>query len=162
MSGKDGKRKDIVPFILTVACIVLAIDQYTKFWIRSTFVEGLSRPVLPGIFHLTFITNRGSAFGLFPGGGKIFIFLSIFTIIFLLILSWKKRYTLSFLARFPFGLILGGVSGNLIDRIRFGAVIDFIDFRVWPIFNIADSGITIGVILLSLHLFKRQHASRTV
>ena len=148
-------------FILIVSILVLILDQATKFWIRTTFYPGLSRPIFPGIFHLSFVTNTGSAFGLFPGGGPIFIFFSILAIVILLVLAWQKRGKFSFLVKLSFGLLLGGVSGNLIDRIRFGAVLDFLDFRIWPVFNIADSGITLGVIFLSFHALKNLRAPNT-
>ena len=148
-------------FIFIVSILVLILDQATKSWIRTIFYPGSSHPVFPGIFHLSFVTNTGSAFGLFPGGGPIFIFFSILAIVILLVLAWQKRGKFSFLVKLSFGLLLGGVSGNLIDRIRFGAVLDFLDFRIWPVFNIADSGITLGVIFLSFHALKNLRAPNT-
>ena len=141
--------------ILGLSSLIFILDQLTKFWVRNTFSLGQSRPLLPGIFHLTFVTNTGSAFGLFPGARSLFIILSILTLLVLLTLAWRKRRKLSLLVQFSFGLLLGGVAGNLIDRLRFGYVIDFLDFRIWPAFNIADSSITLGVIFLSYHLLIR-------
>ena len=149
-------------FIFIVTILVFILDQAAKFWIRTAFYPGCSRPILPGIFHLSFVTNTGSAFGLFPDAGPVFIIFSILAIVILLVLAWQKRSGFSSLVKFSFGLLLGGVSGNLIDRIRFGAVLDFLDFRIWPVFNIADSGITLGVIFLSLHLLKNRNASGTL
>ncbi len=149
-------------FILIAGILVFGFDQLTKFWIRTSFSPASSRPVLPGIFHLTFVTNTGSAFGLFQGGGFFFILLSIITIIILVILAWQKRKSFSPLVKLSFGFLLGGVSGNLMDRLRFGAVVDFLDFRIWPVFNVADSCITLGVIFLSFHLLRAKNASRTV
>lgn len=148
-------------FTIIVGFLVFIFDQATKLWVRFNFFSGESRPVLQGIFHLTFITNRGSAFGLFPKGGMMFIFLSIFTLLALIILAWRKRNKFSAAVRFSLGLLLGGVCGNLTDRLRFGAVIDFLDFRIWPIFNVADSCITIGVVIMSLYLMRRHNAPRT-
>lgn len=150
-----------MPFILIVSILVFGFDQLTKFWIRTSFSPGASRPILPGIFHLTFVTNTGSAFGLFQGGSFFFIFLSIITITILLVLAWRKRKIFSPLVKLSFGFLLGGVCGNLIDRLRFGAVVDFLDFRIWPVFNVADSCITLGVIFLSFHLLRTKSASRT-
>jgi len=148
-------------FIFIVSILVLILDQATKFWIRTTFSPGYSHPVFPGIFHVTFITNTGSAFGLFPGGGPVFILFSILAIVILLVLAWQKRVNSSLLIKLSFGFLLGGICGNLIDRLKFGAVLDFLDFRIWPVFNLADSGITLGVIFLSLHLLKKRNASNT-
>jgi signal peptidase II len=156
---ENGERKALVPFVFLIAVSLFILDQATKFWIRTLFSEGQSRPVIPGIFHLTFVTNTGSAFGLFPQGGIIFIALSIFTIVSLLVLVLRKRRNFSHLVKISLGFLLGGVCGNLVDRLRFGAVLDFLDFRIWPVFNIADSSITIGVILLSIHLLKKRNAS---
>jgi signal peptidase II len=146
-----------VTFTFIVGVLVFILDQVTKLWVRVSFSSGESRPILNGIFHLTFITNRGSAFGLFQGGSVIFIFLSIFTVVTLVILAWRKRNKFSAPQRFALGLLLGGVCGNLADRLRFGAVIDFLDFRIWPVFNVADSCITIGVMMMSLYLLIRRH-----
>lgn len=138
-----------------IGFLVFLIDQVTKAWVRLTFSSGESRPILPGIFHFTFITNRGSAFGLFPKGGLIFILLSFFTIFVLITMAWRKRKKNSVPVLFSLGLLLGGVCGNMADRLRVGAVTDFLDFRIWPVFNVADSCITIGVIFLSLYLLKK-------
>ena len=148
-------------FIFVVGILLFILDQTTKFWIRATFYPCASRPVFPGIFHLTFVTNTGSAFGLFPEAGSILILFSFLAIGILLFLVWKKKGDFSFLVKLSFGLLLGGVSGNLIDRIRFGAVLDFLDFRIWPVFNLADSGITLGVVFLSFHALKSLRVSNT-
>ena len=138
--------------ILLISFLIFILDQLTKFWVRTTFSLGESRPLLPGLFHLTLVTNTGSAFGLFPGARSLFIILSILTLLVLLTLAWRKRKKLPLLVQLSFGLLLGGVAGNLIDRLRFGYVVDFLDFRIWPVFNIADSSITLAVIFLSLRL----------
>ena len=146
--------------ILGISSLIFILDQLTKFWVRTTFSLGESRPLLPRIFHLTFVTNTGSAFGLFPRARSLFIILSILTLIVLLTLAWRKRKKLPLLVQLFFGLLLGGVAGNLIDRLRLGYVVDFLDFRIWPVFNIADSSITLAVIFLSLRLLiKTRNAS---
>ena len=132
---------------------MLAADQATK----RLALEFLSRvptvPVLPGIFHLTLVRNSGVAFGLFQGHG---LWITLGT---LLVLAGLFRTALR-----PGGakwislclaLILGGAISNLIDRMRFGGVIDFLDFRIWPVFNLADSCITVGAALLAVGFWRK-------
>ena len=107
-------------------------------------------PVIPKIFHFTLVHNTGIAFGLFKNMGIVFIIVSVIAILFFSWFLYSRRQekdfsTFSILA---FSLIIGGAFGNLIDRLQFGFVIDFIDFRIWPVFNIADSAITIGALIL--------------
>ncbi len=139
--------------IFIIVSIVLSLDQLTKFFITKNLLLNQSLPVIKGIFHITLVHNRGAAFGILKNQVPLFIFTSIFAII-LVYYSLKKNiqqktYTVSLT------LILGGALGNLIDRLFFGYVIDFLDFRIWPVFNIADSAVTIGAILLGWSVFKR-------
>ena len=130
----------------STAAVVLALDQFTKYaavwWLKP---HG-SIPVIPGIFHLSFVENTGIAFGLFRGHPEILSFVIAGSVLCLLIGSWFLRHQ-KWAERIAYGFIVGGAAGNLIDRIRFHHVIDFIDFRIWPVFNFADSFITIGVCL---------------
>lgn len=127
-----------------VAGLTLACDQISKWAIRTTFLPQHSLPILPGIFHLTYVRNTGAAFSLFQGQGTILIFISVAVAGWMM---WELLYQPRASRPTPgaLGLILGGAVGNLIDRLRFGYVEDFIDLRVWPVFNVADSAITIGV-----------------
>ncbi|MBI2104499.1 MAG: signal peptidase II [Candidatus Omnitrophica bacterium] len=130
-----------------IAGLILAVDQLTKFVVAAAFHPGESLPLVPGALHLTYVQNTGAAFGLLKGAQVLFIVLS------LAVIAWIAR---QFLAERPltatalwaYALVLGGAAGNLIDRLRFGYVVDFIDVRVWPVFNLGDSAITIGVALL--------------
>ncbi len=138
--------------IVIVASILIIIDQYSKYLIIKKLGYGQSLPIIPNIFHLTPISNTGIAFGLFKGNNTILIFSSILVILTLAIF-WKRIVpNRLFLGRMAIGLIIGGAVGNLIDRIRFRHVVDFLDFRIWPVFNFADSGITIGTVLLFIVL----------
>lgn len=116
-------------------------------------------PLVPGIFHLTLVENEGIAFGLFPGIEKILlvaITLSILVLVYFGLRSAPERWT----SQWGIGLILGGALGNWVDRVRVGAVVDFLDFRIWPVFNFADTAITIGVGLFFLEMFaKKNHVS---
>jgi len=121
-----------------------------------------SIPVIKSIFHITYVENTGIAFGLFPQGHSLFIIISLI-IILVIIFFERKKVIKSLKERFCLGLVLGGALGNLIDRLRFGFVIDFLDFRIWPVFNLADSGVCIGGILMVFFLLrKRPRKERTV
>ncbi len=148
------RRKNQALIAALSMLLILALDQYLKKLIQIKLSVGESIPVLKDILHITFVTNTGAAFGLFKDSAILFILISFAAILFtstLILLSIKKAEFLSKPA-FNFGLILitSGALGNLIDRLRFGYVIDFIDVRIWPVFNIADSSITIGAFLLVL------------
>jgi len=142
-----------------VAILWIAADQITKFFILQKMVVGESIPVFPQIFHITFVHNTGIAFGLLrdhPFWLTGFIFLCILILLFYSL----KLSKISSFERIAYGLILGGAIGNFIDRMRFGAVVDFLDFQIWPVFNLADSGITIGVTLFAWKILFGQKTSR--
>jgi len=150
-------KKHII--IFSAAFIVLFLDQLTKFLVRKNFQLSESIPIIKNIFHLTYVTNTGSAFGLFKGINPFFILFSMIVII-AIFLYLKKITANEKLLQLAVGLLLGGTVGNLADRLIHGHVIDFIDFRVWPVFNLGDSAITIGVSILALCLFlKKKNAS---
>lgn len=145
------------------ALLLVAADQVSKQFILVRLPLGDSIPLLPGLFHLTAVRNTGIAFGLFRDNPHLLTLLIGVCVLLLLVFS-RRMTQESFLERLAYGLILGGAVGNLIDRIRFGWVIDFLDFRIWPVFNLADSGITIGVVLFAWKiLFTREknEAART-
>lgn len=131
-----------------IVALILSLDQISKYLIVKKLFLHQSIPVIKGIFHLTLVYNRGAAFGILKNQIYLFVLVSVFSIF--LVFSalrgcgFKKPsiYSLSL------ACILAGALGNLIDRLVFGYVIDFIDFRVWPVFNIADSAITVGAFLL--------------
>mgnify|MGYP001558711487 CR=1 FL=1 len=137
--------------VLSIALIVSLLDQLTKFLIKENLQLNQSIPIIKNILHLTYVTNTGSAFGLFKGLNVFFILFSIIVII--VIFYYLKKIKEKVLP-FSIGLLLGGTIGNLIDRIFYGAVIDFIDFRIWPVFNVADSAVTISIMLLIILLWK--------
>ena len=137
------------------ALLVVVLDQLTKAWVVSglDLREIRQHPVWPPILNFTWVENRGVSFGLF-GDGSARWMLSLFSIIVAGVLGWWALRADRRLLISAIGLVMGGAIGNVIDRIRFGFVVDFIDFsgtRVFPwVFNVADSAITIGVILLIL------------
>jgi signal peptidase II len=143
---------------LTVLIVVLA-DQLTKAWVQSGMRLHQSIPVIEHFFSLTYIRNPGAAFGLFSDSGgwvrtAFFIVISVAAIALLGTLYAKTPPGRYFL-RLAFSLVTGGAIGNLIDRVRFGEVVDFLDFFVgryhWPAFNVADSCITVGVAFLVVY-----------
>jgi len=150
VKGKYFNIAKGVRFILPI--IILCLDQSTKFIVNKNFTPHESIPIIKGIFHLTLVHNRGAAFGILKGQAFLFVFTSIFAII--LIYRGLKN-TRGNLYSISLGLILAGAIGNLIDRVFFGYVIDFLDLRIWPVFNVADSAITVGAILLGYSILKK-------
>ena len=137
-----------------IATLVFVLDRVTKIAVVSNMSYGQSIKILPDIFHFTFVLNNGTAFGLFKGANAALAALSILAIALIIFYVLKTRM-MSLANSLALGLILGGAVGNLFDRMKFGRVIDFIDFRVWPVFNIADSAITIGTCLLAWSILRQ-------
>lgn len=129
-----------------IALIVVALDQISKFFIRANMALGQSIPE-EGFFRITYGTNEGGVFGLFANQAFLITLTAIVGVAAILVYS---RYPQAnrVLVRVALGLLLGGAVGNLIDRIRFGEVVDFIDVGAWPVFNVADSAVVVGVILI--------------
>ena len=134
-------------FLTVLSSVVLGADQLTKYVVRTYMEVGESIPE-DGIIRLTYIQNTGSAFGLFPNQTLI---LTIAAVIGVGIIGYFliKGSDTSVLLSISLALQLGGAIGNIIDRVSYGHVIDFVDLRIWPIFNVADSSITIGFLLLA-------------
>lgn len=136
--------------------VALAIaDQLLKKLFSGTMQLGESIPVLPGVFHLTYIQNPGAAFGLFENQTLFFIVIAAFLLAFLAF-AYKELAAQGIWVRFGMSLLAGGAVGNLLDRVRFGAVIDYLDFRIWPIFNLADIGICLGAALIVWGLLREE------
>ena len=143
-----------------VAAAVVLIDQITKLVVLNTIPLYDSIPVVPGFFQLTHIQNPGGAFGLLAGRGAgvraaVFLFASAVALCLIFVFYRNTPITHRWLAT-GFSLIFGGAVGNLIDRVRFGRVVDFLDFSVaghhWPAFNVADSAVTVGIGIFVFHL----------
>ena len=146
---------------LILCLIIVLLDQFTKVWVRSTFVcGGESLEVIPGFFNLVYVRNPGAAWGMLGGQQVILITLSI--VVFILLAVFHRRVLNPTLDhRIALGLMLGGVLGNMIDRIKLGWVTDFLDFHIgthhWPSFNVADSAICIAVGLYLLSSLWHTH-----
>ena len=128
------------------------IDQLTKGWVRDNLGLGESVPE-EGLFRITRTYNTGSAFGLFPNQTTLLMLASILGIGVLLLILRKERIPGLWL-RTSLGLQLGGAAGNLVDRITLGRVTDFIDIGIWPVFNLADSSIMVGLAILAWFLLR--------
>lgn len=135
---------------------ILSLDRLSKYFVSQNILLNQSLPVIKNIFHLTLIHNTGAAFGIFKNHNYLFIFISILAILFIYLQSRKEKST-EMILKVSLALISSGTIGNLIDRIYFGYVIDFLDLRIWPVFNIADSSITVGAILLAYSILKSKN-----
>jgi signal peptidase II len=148
--------RDLIP--VGIAALVIIIDQLTKLWIMTSFALYEQQNVIPGLFDLVYVTNTGAAFGFLAGSKNLLrqVFFVGVAIVALVVIVYAyghlKRQGKIFV--YALGLIGGGAIGNLIDRLRFGSVVDFLDFYLgsyhWPAFNAADSAITVGVGLFLL------------
>lgn len=153
--------------LASVTGLVIVSDQLTKLHIMQTMRLHESIPIVPNLFSLTYIRNPGAAFGFLAGSSNAFrmVFFGL-TSIFALVLLCTILYRMperDWMGRLSVAAILGGAIGNLIDRLRFGEVIDFLDVYIdtyhWPAFNVADSAITVGVVFLIIHFAfeKKEH-----
>lgn len=139
------------------AAAVLILDRASKLIVARSLTPGTTLPLWPGRFHITYVRNPGGAFGFLPAGRAFFLLASIIAIT--AIIAYKSgRRSQSPLADLALALILGGAAGNLVDRLLYGAVIDWLDFRFWPVFNIADMALVIGLGLFALEI-SRSHQS---
>ncbi len=181
----SGETRPTLGRLLSITAIIVVIDQFTKILIKgSSFfgIKGLpygsSRPLLDDIFRITYVENPGIAFGIQIPGMKIFF--SIFSVIAsigIFIYIKRNRFRLPKWELIALAMIMGGAIGNLIDRcfygvlygeesLFYGHVVDFIDFGYkknwWPVFNVADSCVSIGVVLLTLMLLKKKPPAQEV
>ncbi len=153
-TGSLGKfpQARIAVFFL-VAAIITSLDQLAKKAASSMIPSG-GIPVFEGLFHLTLVRNTGAGFGLFQNNNGVLLLISIAVVVSILFFlkSILKNGFLTFGASF----IFGGAIGNILDRIMLGHVIDFLDFRIWPVFNVADAAITVGAVLVGISLWKNE------
>ncbi|MCX5854476.1 MAG: signal peptidase II [Deltaproteobacteria bacterium] len=156
-------NKKIVVLMTTVGFVVL-LDVVTKAYIASTMFLHESFTVIEGFFNITYIRNPGAAFGFLAGaspGIRITFFLFVTIAVMVMILYYIiKSDMVDLLETFSLSLILSGALGNMIDRVRFGEVIDFIDVYIeshhWPAFNVADSAISVGAVMIVLAMLKKK------
>jgi signal peptidase II len=132
--------------------LVVAADQYTKHVVATTFMADESRIVIPHVLYLTYVQNTHGAFGLF-GSHPLLLAAFASAVLVGFFLWYRSTGNAGMTTHIAFGLILGGAIGNIADRMRLSYVVDFLDLRWWPVFNVADSAISIGVILLLIRMF---------
>ncbi len=139
---------------LGVAAVVLSLDQVSKHLVLSRLPVGGAWnpiPVLQPFFTITHVTNTGAAFGLFQDWGTLFAIIAVLVVIGMVVF-YRYLPPDAMRLRVSLGLQLGGALGNLVDRVRLGTVVDFIDFKFWPVFNLADTAIVCGVSILAIYL----------
>ncbi len=157
-----ARRNDLV--MVGAGALLFALDQLTKHWVVSYFGTGpysdkLPIAVLGNVLELESDQNKGVAFSLFFGSNLVFLFIALALGV-IAYLYWRARDSAGLALKVAFGLILGGAAGNVLDRLTRGYVVDFIHFQIpairfdWPVFNVADSGICVGVALLAFLLWR--------
>ena len=145
--------------LIGLSSLVIVIDQATKYWIQSRMAYGESWPIFTDIFHITYILNPGAAFGILEN--KTWFFIAVALVLLVGVAYLYPRLPENMIVKLGTGLLVGGAIGNLIDRVRIGYVIDFFDFRIWPIFNVADICIVCGVACLAYFLLLSPEGSET-
>ncbi|HEY8393228.1 MAG TPA: signal peptidase II [Thermaerobacter sp.] len=147
---------------MLIALAVVALDRWTKVWVLARFQVHESAPAVPGVFRWTYVQNRGAAFGLLQD--QTLLLAAVALVVIAVIVYWTPRLPgRALTVRAALGLQLGGAVGNLIDRLRWGFVVDFIDLDFWPlhrwpVFNVADAAIVTGTALLVLWLLLAEGA----
>jgi len=148
---------------LASAALVVLLDQVSKALIRSQLALGETIPVLGDLVRLRYVHNAGAAFGLFQGSRIFFIIVSLLSVAVVIYLIVTGRYRFRG-SRIAFGLVMGGAIGNLIDRVWMKEVVDFIDVGIgyyrWPTFNVADIGLTLGVLYLAASFMAAEWGGR--
>lgn len=152
-------------FFWVTALVALVLDRLTKFLVVYTFpltIPPHTLPIIPGVFHLTYVVNTGAAFSLFPQGVTWLRWLSLGVSVGLMLLAWFGPI-LSRWEQMGYGFILSGALGNGIDRFILGSVVDFLDFRLvqFPVFNLADAFINVGIGCLLIATFMREPKNRS-
>ena len=146
------KDKNLLYFVLA-AVLVVILDQITKYFVLKYIVVGASVQLFGSVLVLSHIANTGAGFGIFKGFNSALSFFSVFVIG--MIIYLYNKIPKEKMPQLFFGLILGGAIGNLIDRLMYGSVIDFIDFGFWPAFNVADMALSIAVVGLIFYFWKK-------
>lgn len=141
---------------LGIGILVFILDQLVKHAVLVSMHLGESIPIIKDVFHITFVLNPGAAFGMLEHQRWIFIVVALLVVV-LALVFYKHIQRESLITRIGTGLLLGGALGNLLDRIQSGLVVDFLDFRIWPVFNIADIAICGGAAMLIWDMWRRRN-----
>lgn len=151
MNGKTF----LVWLVPVIALLIFVLDQLSKYWVSTQLAIGqawMPLAALEPFVVVRHVRNSGAAFGMFPAAGNIFLLIAVVVVVGITRYYYARVHTASLWVRLSLGLMLGGALGNMLDRIRFGYVVDFIDLGWWPVFNVADSCIVIGVIMLAIYM----------
>lgn len=146
---------------LLIAIGLLLADQATKAAVLAWLAPGQSVTVIRHVFSLTHTRNPGAAFGILPNQTPFFILVTAVLVAAMFPYLRRERQMAPAMIT-GLGLAIGGALGNLVDRLRWGTVVDFLDFHVWPVFNLADMGLTAGSLLLAWHLLRSAEPDRSV
>ncbi len=152
MKRKEGGKVFAILFIFSISLFIILLDQLTKYLVTKHIELSQSIAIINDVFYLTYVKNTGAGFGILEGWNTPLIFISL--IVFGIILFYIDKLVKEKSMHIPIALILGGVIGNLLNRIFLGYIVDFIDFMIWPAFNVADSCITIGILWLCILLVR--------
>jgi signal peptidase II len=150
---------------IAVAVVVMSFDQFTKYWVSVKLREGDEIDIIRGFFKLSYTENPGIAFGMLNNGNVKWLLVAISVTAIMVVIYYMRRTPISnTLLLWSLALLAAGICGNLIDRFRLGRVIDFLliyykDYQ-WPVFNVADTAITIGAALMAIELFLSPQAER--
>jgi len=145
--------------LIGVTLLTVVADQASKAYVVAhlgLYESWMPLAFLEPVFRFTLVHNTGAAFGLFPQGGSIFLIIAV-VISVVIVYYYRQVPSGAWLARLALGLQLGGALGNVVDRVRLGYVVDFLHVEYWPVFNVADSCIVIGVTLLALLMLIQEH-----
>lgn len=143
-----------------LAGAVLAADQLLKIIVAGKMFLGETIPLWPEVFHLTYIHNPGAAFGVLEHQTFLFVVIAAALLAFLAV-AYRELAAQGCFVRWGMGLLAGGAVGNLLDRVRLGVVIDYLDFRIWPIFNLADVAICVGAACIVWGLMRQKDEGET-
>jgi len=146
--------------VWVIVILIIGVDRLSKFFLNARLTLHQRVPVIDNVLYLTLVHNRGAAFGILKNQTPLFIAASAVAIVLLVVYLRSARLSGGKLTvpALALGLVLAGAVGNLIDRVFLGYVIDFIDVGFWPVFNVADSAISVGAVLLAYSLFKSPRA----
>jgi signal peptidase II len=145
--------------VLVLGVCVLGIDQFSKSLVAHALSDGRIIRLAGGLLWLDYSRNTGAAFSILPHGGAVFAAAAVVVCI-AIVLAHRLVAAASLPVRLGLGFVLGGALGNLLDRVRLGYVVDFIDVRWWPVFNVADSAIVVGVCILALHTLAEERKAK--
>jgi signal peptidase II len=166
MSSVSPVPRKVATVVLlpAIAILTLIADQLSKYTIQQAMRPGdfwSPIPFLGRLFRISYVTNTGAAFGLFPDQGGLLVVVA-FVVVVIIVAYYRHLPAERWLLHLSLGLQLGGAIGNLLDRVRYGYVVDFIDVGFWPVFNLADSAILIGVAILAYYLWRDEQEGRQV